>query len=254
MAPSGLEQVDGDGFVEFALYGSREEVPALREGSGRLGGVSVEVSSQEVPGDWAERWKRFHVPFLVSDALYVRPPWEEPAVRPGVQEVVIDPGPAFGTGSHPTTRMCLELIAELAPESPYRRRRSAGSFADLGCGSGVLSVAAAKLGFHPVLAVDCDRQAVAATLTNARSNGIELALAERLDLRGDPPPAADIVAANLTRPLLLRVGQLMQRRPRALIVSGVLDREADEVMGAFAPLAERRRLSERGWSAGLLVR
>ena len=205
--------------------------------------MCVQVSGDPVPDDWAERWKRFHVPLLLGGRLYVRPPWEEPAVRPGVAEVVIDPGQAFGTGTHPTTRLCLELMLELDAE---------GSFADLGCGSGVLAIAAAKLGWRPVSAFDSDRAAVAATKRNAVDNGVALDRIERYDLRSDPPPRAGTVAANLMRPLLLRVAERMEEQPETLIVSGLLDHEADEVAAAFAPLAERRRLSLRGWTALLL--
>jgi ribosomal protein L11 methyltransferase len=243
IAPSGFEQVDGRDFVEFALYGSPGELPALPRGEAEIGGVRVQVRGEEVPDDWEERWKRFHVPVLVGGRLWVRPPWEEPAVRPGVTEVVIDPGRAFGTGTHPTTRLCLELMLET---------RGRGSFADLGCGSGVLAIAAAKLGFGPVTALDSDRGAIEATLANARLNGVELERVERFDLRGSPPPAAGTVAANLTRPLLLRLAELMERRPPLLVASGLLDHEADEVAAAFPPLEERRRLALRGWSALLL--
>ena len=243
LAPSGVEQVDGEGFVEYALYGAPGELPSLPEGEADVGGVRVSVRGEEVPDDWEERWKRFHAPVLVAGKLYVRPPWEEPAVRPGVTEVVIDPGRAFGTGGHPTTRLSLELMLELEPS---------GSFADLGCGSGVLSIAAAKLGFDPVVALDSDRLAVEATLLNARDNGVVLERVERVDLRSAAPPSAQTVAANLMRPLLLRLAELMQPRPPSLIVSGLLDAEADEVAAAFAPLREARRLSLQGWCALLM--
>src|SRR5919204_4224312 len=163
LAPGGVEQVDGEGFVEYALYGAPGELPSLPEGDADVGGVLVSVRGEEVPDDWEERWKRFHAPVLVAGRLYVRPPWEPAAVRPGVIEVVIDPGRAFGTGGHPTTRLSLELMLEI---------EQTGSFADLGCGSGVLSIAAAKLGFEPVVALDSDRLAVEATLLNARDNGV----------------------------------------------------------------------------------
>jgi ribosomal protein L11 methyltransferase len=243
LTPAGLEQVDGDGWVEYALYGAPGELPSLPEGEAEVAGTRVQVRGEEVPEDWAERWKRFHVPLLLDGRLYVRPPWEQAAVRAGVHEVVIDPGQAFGTGSHPTTRLCLELLLELEP---------GGSFADLGCGSGVLAIAAAKLGFGPVSAFDADRAAVAATDMNARANAVLLERVERLDLRAEAAPSADVVAANLMRPLLLRVAELIEDRPRALILSGLLDHEADEVAAAFAPLAERRRLSSKGWTALLL--
>jgi len=235
--------VDGEGWVEYALYGAPGELPTLPAGEAEVGGVHVVVTGEPVPDDWAERWKRFHVPLLVAGKLYVRPPWEEPAIRPGVTEVVIDPGQAFGTGTHPTTRMCLELMLELEPR---------GSFADLGSGSGVLAIAAAKLGWEPVAAFDSDRASVAATKRNAVDNGVALDRIECFDLRSEPPAHFDTIAANLMRPLLLRVAELMEEPPRALIVSGLLDHEADEVAAAFAPLAERRRLSLRGWSALLL--
>lgn len=245
LAPAGVEQVDGEGFVEYAMYGAPGELPSLPEGPAEVGGVPVTVRGDEVPDDWAERWRRFHGPVLVRGRLYVRPPWERPAVRPGVKEIVIDPGQAFGTGGHPTTRLCLELMLEVEPR---------GSLADLGCGSGVLTIAAAKLGFAPVTAVDADRAALEATARNARANAARLARLERLNLRQQAPPAADVVVANLTRLLLLRVAELMTAAPRALIVSGLLAEEGEEVARAFSPLVERRRLVSRGWSGLLLTR
>jgi ribosomal protein L11 methyltransferase len=247
LAPSGVEQVDGEGFVEYAVYGAPGELPALPEGEAEVGGVRVRVSGEEVPGDWAERWKRFHVPVLVGGRLYVRPPWEEPPIRPGVIDLVIDPGRAFGTGAHPTTRMSLELLLEVAGDRPGE------SFCDLGCGSGVLAIAAAKLGFRPVTALDSDRAAVEATLQNARANGVALDRVEYGNLREEAPPRADVVVANLIRSLLLRVAELMEEPPAALIASGLLENEADEVAAAFPPLRQRRRLTESGWTGLLLA-
>ena len=244
LAPSGLEQVDGDGWVEYALYGAPGELPSLPEGDADIGGRRASVRGEEFPDDWAERWKRFHVPILIGGRLYVRPPWEQPAVRPGVAEIVIDPGRAFGTGAHPTTRLCLELLLELEPQGP---------FADLGCGSGVLAIAAAKLGFAPVAAFDSDAGAIEATRANARDNAVALDRVERWDLRHDAPAAARTVAANLMRPLLLQLAPRLEP-PDALILSGLLNDEADEVVAAFAPLRERQRLRDKGWTALLLSR
>jgi ribosomal protein L11 methyltransferase len=173
--------------------------------------------------------------------LRVRPPWESAAGD--LDELVIDPGQAFGTGAHPTTRLSLELLLDLEP---------AGSLVDLGCGSGVLAIAAARLGFGPVCAVDSERAAVDATLENARANAVQLDEVRRLDLRREAAPDADVVTANLVRPLLLRVAELLERGPRALIASGLLAGEEDEVAAAFASLRERRRLTDAGWSALLL--
>jgi ribosomal protein L11 methyltransferase len=241
LAPSGVEQVDGDGFVEYAVYGAPGELPAFPVGEAEVGGVRVAVRGEPVADDWAERWKHFHEPVLVGGRVFVRPPWSEP--HPHALDLVVDPGQAFGTGSHPTTRLSLELLLELEPS---------GSFADLGCGSGVLAIAAARLGFAPVCAVDNELAALEATRANAAANGVRLDRIERVDLRADAPLAAETVAANLVRPLLLRVAELMDPRPSALIVSGLLEHEADEVAAAFAPLVEHGRRSAGGWSALLL--
>ena len=119
---------------------------------------------------------------------------------------MIDPAQAFGTGAHPTTRLSLELLLGLEPR---------GSLADVGCGSGVLAIAAALLGFEPVMALDNDPAAVDATLENARANGVELAAVERLDVRSDPLPPASVMTANLVRPLLLELAPQDAREPRA---------------------------------------
>jgi ribosomal protein L11 methyltransferase len=250
LAPGGVEQVDhpsrvagGEGFVEYAVYGAPGELPSFPPGSAEVGGVLVQVSGEPVADDWAERWKQFHEPVLVGDRVYVRPPWAD--ARPGTLDIVVDPGQAFGTGAHATTRLSLELLLELP---------AGGSFADLGCGSGVLAIAAARLGFGPVVAVDNEEAALEATRANAAANGVTLDRVERIDLRSAHPPAAETVAANLMRPLLLRLAESMEERPNMLILSGVLDEEADEVAAAFAPLRERRRLSSQGWSALLLSR
>jgi ribosomal protein L11 methyltransferase len=235
--------VDGDGFVEYAVYGAPGELPAFPDGEAEVGGVRVDVRGERVADDWAERWRQFHEPVLVGGRLFVRPPWDAP--RPGTLDLVIDPGQAFGTGSHPTTRLSLELLLELD---------ASGSFADLGCGSGVLAIAASKLGFAPVTAVDNELAALEATRENAEANGVRLDGIERVDLRRERPPDARTVAANLVGPLLLRLAELMGARPGNLIVSGLLKHEADEVAAAFAPLHERSRLTLDGWSALLLQR
>src|SRR3954469_15202189 len=183
LAPSGVEQVDGDGVTEFALYGAPGELPAFPEGDAEVGGVVVHVSGREVPDDWAVRWKRFHRPVLIAGQIYVHPPWEEPAVRPGVTEIVIDPGQAFGTGTHPTTALCLELMLDLKPS---------GSFADLGCGSGVLAIAAAKLGFGPITAVDAERESVRATRMNSRDNAVSIGSDAPGSTRGRLPALASV--------------------------------------------------------------
>lgn len=241
LVPAGLEERDmDDATVEYALYGAPGELPDVGELRAVAGGALVEVSTSEVPDGSA--WRDWHRPLDVGP-LRVRPPWAEP--RPGALDVVIDPGQAFGTGQHPTTRLTLGLLVQ---------ERTRGPLADWGCGSGVLAIAAAKLGFGPVTALDSDRGAIDATRQNAVANGVALDRVERFDLRSQPPPRADVVAANLMRPLLLRVAGLMPEPPGALVASGLLDHEGDEVAAAFAPLRESRRLSDKGWTALLLER
>jgi ribosomal protein L11 methyltransferase len=251
LSPAGVEQVDGEGFVELALYGAPGEVPELEPGEAEIGGVRVHVSASAVPDDWEERWRTFHRPVLVGERVYLRPPWEPALDRAGTIDVAIDPGRAFGTGAHPTTRLCVELLLERSSE-----RTDAGSVLDLGCGSGVLSIAAALLGHGPITALDADPLAIEATAFNATANGVEVERIELCNLREQPPPGgADLVIANLMRPLLLRVAELMgERRPPALIVSGLLAGEADEVVAAFAPMTERARRGDHGWCAVLLER
>jgi ribosomal protein L11 methyltransferase len=165
-------------------------------------------------------------------------------VQPGTVDVAIEPAQAFGTGAHETTRLSLALLMALEP---------AGALADWGCGSGVLAIAAAKLGFAPVTACDVEEASVAATRDAARDNGVEVEVS-RCDLRRHPGPWAPTVTANLVRPLLLEVARLMERRPQRLVVSGLLRPEADEVAAAFAArgLEETRRKEGTEWSALLL--
>jgi ribosomal protein L11 methyltransferase len=241
LAPEGVEQVDGDGFVEFALYGAPGELPELPPGRARVGGIAVDVSGTEIGDDWADRWREFHRPVRVGD-IHLRAPWHPPGEG---LEIVIDPGQAFGTGAHPTTRLCLELLQGLPGKGPL---------ADLGCGSGVLAIAAAKLGFGPITAVDHELAAVEATKENARVNGVTLDRIVQADLREEPAPVAAITVANLVRPLLIRVAELVPEQPETLIVSGLLEGEEDEAAAAFAGLSERRRLRLQEWSALLLTR
>jgi ribosomal protein L11 methyltransferase len=249
LAPGGLEEraVEPDA-VEYVIYGAPGELPALPDLRAAAGAALVDVATTEIPDDWGERWKAFHPPVDVSwrfRRLRVRPPWERPLEGDGI-DVVIDPGQAFGTGSHHTTRLCLELLLELEP---------GGAFADWGCGSGVLAIAAARLGWDPVLACDNEPVAVAATRANAVANGVPAVAVTRTDLRREPGPWAPVVVANLVRPLLLDVAELMSRPPERLIASGLLRAEVDEVVAAFGRhgLREAARRDGGEWSAVLLA-
>jgi ribosomal protein L11 methyltransferase len=247
LAPNGVEETEDGDVVEYAVYGAPGELPALPALEAAAGGALVEIETTEISDDWFDGWKRFHEPVLVGDRLHVRPPWTDALGRDGVEEIVIDPAQDFGTGSHATTRMCLELLLEVEP---------GGSFADLGCGSGVLAIAAAKLGWSPVVAVDFEAASVEAARANAAANGVAVDVA-RADLRRESPPAADTVAANLLRSLLLELpARMAGAPPRALVASGLLREEAGEAAAAFAAvgLEERARRESGDWTALLLAR
>ena len=246
LAPGGVEESEDGDVVEYAVYGAPGELPDLPDLRAAAGGALVEVTTSEVPDDWDQRWKAFHQPVQIGE-LYVRPPWAPP--RAGLLDVVIDPAQAFGTGAHPTTRLCLELLLELEP---------AGSLADVGCGSGVLAIAAARLGWGPVLGIDHERESVQATLDNAAANGVSVQARRHDLLRDGPAPGAPTVLANLLRPLLLHVAQegFAGRGPDALVASGLLAHEGDEVATAFARHGLRETARRHGgeWVALLLRR
>jgi len=266
LAPRGVEEVEvGEGVVEYAVYGAPGELPALPELTAAAGEALVEVSTREIADDWDRRWREFHRAVIVGERLAVRPPWE-PRITSSI-DLVIEPGQAFGTGGHQTTRLCLELMLDLrAPddsgaahprEAGWRARgKPKGGFLDLGCGSGVLAIAAARLGWAPVAALDHDPACLEAARANARANGVWLDV-RRHDLRRDPPASAPTVAANLLRPLLLAWAERLHqapRRPEQVIASGLLADEVDEVAAAFAALglAERERRQAGEWAAVLL--
>jgi ribosomal protein L11 methyltransferase len=257
-APGGLEEREvDDQTVEYVLYGAEGELPELGDVRAAAGEALVDVSTTQLPDDWGDNWRSFHKPVDVGDArlearvagstrpegsrsraLRVRPPWESP--REGALDVVIDPGQAFGTGSHATTQLTLELLAELEPDGPL---------ADWGCGSGVLAIAAAKLGWSPVLACDVEVESVEAARAGAEANGVEIEVS-RCDVR-QGGPYAPTVLANLVRPLLLEVAANLQRVPGRLIISGLEGDEPAEVVPAFARhgLREVARREGGGWSA-----
>jgi ribosomal protein L11 methyltransferase len=246
LVPDGVEEVDVcDELVEYAIYGAPGELPSPPDLEAAAGGALVQVSTSSVAADWAQRWREFHRPLVLGDRLTVRPPWEPPGST--ALDVVIDPGQAFGTGAHPTTRLCLELLLALAHRG--------GSLVDLGCGSGVLAITGALLGFSPVVALDLDRAAVDATVSNASANGVPIE-ARRFDLRREQAPDADLVVANVLAPPLLAWAALQVRLPPRLVLSGLLVGEVQRVADAYATrgmtVVETRADGE--WAALLLSR
>jgi ribosomal protein L11 methyltransferase len=273
LAPAGVEESSiGEETVEYAIYGAPGELPRLPDLQAAAGEALVEISTSETADDWQERWRSFHRPVLITapspqshslagtpnpvPALHVRPPWEAPGAECDVraEEIVIDPGQAFGTGGHASTRLCLELLLELAALDPRR-----GSLLDVGTGSGVLAIAAARLGFAPVLGLDHERESVEAARANARVNGAQVEV-RRFDLRRHALPwphelargSGTVVLANLLRPLLLDLAGSMAKAPLHLLAGGLLLDQVEEIVEAFCGrlgLRERGRRASGEWAA-----
>jgi ribosomal protein L11 methyltransferase len=225
--PTGFEEIDHPDGLELVAYTDDA-------GEERLWAAFGEVVAEDVPGGWEERWREFHRPVRVG-RLWIGPPWETPP--PGVEAIVVDPGRAFGTGGHATTRLCLRLLAD----------QERGSLVDVGCGSGVLAIAAARLGFAPVVAVDHDPSALEATRRNAETNGadVECRLADAL---AAPLPSADVAVANISAEAaeqLLRVFEAS-----TVITSGYLEQDAV----ASGVYQQQRRVVEGGWAADVFRR
>jgi len=227
--PEGFEELGDDGgSLELAAYTNAAGEERIWQA---FGGAA---SASDIEDDWEERWRQFHRPQRVG-SLWIGPPWEQP--DEGAIAVVIDPGRAFGTGGHATTRLCLELL-----EAEER-----GSVLDVGCGSGVLSIAASKLGFAPVLGIDFDPQAIEATERNAAANGVEVDV--RLgDLLDAELPEADLALANIAAAAVAALGSRL-RTSRA-ITSGYLVSD-EPVLGGYRL---ERRIQVDGWAADLHIR
>jgi ribosomal protein L11 methyltransferase len=218
--PEGFEEVDRPDGVELAAYtdaAGEELVWAF------FGGVRA----ADVEGGWDDRWRAFHRPVRVG-RLWVGPPWEQPPAD--APAILIDPGRAFGTGSHATTRLALEALQELEPRP----------LLDIGCGSGVLAIAAARLGYDPVVAVDVAEPSVAATRANAAANHVVLEV--RLVGEAEKLPRAEVAVANIS---LDAVEALPPRVDcKTLVTSGYLAADRPRLDG-FAHVA-RRTLD--GWA------
>lgn len=245
-------------YLEEPAGWTPEKRRLLREGCEHLRSCGLDVPKGPVSvrrvrrEDWAESWKQHFPPLRIGSRLLLRPTWSRLRPRKGQQVVILDPGLSFGTGHHATTEYCLEQLVEARP------RKNARSFLDLGCGSGILAISAAKLGFAPVRAVDSDPEAVRIARENAQVNevsGLEIEEGDvtRLPLR--PKVKYDVVCANLLGDLLIRECRRIAATalPEGrLILAGILDAEFKSVAEAYARLGWKLTASRRKkeWRSG----
>jgi ribosomal protein L11 methyltransferase len=235
----GVEEKLRRGFEEIEMYGID-----VAPGDIRIAKVRRE--------DWAESWKKYFKAIRIGSKLLIKPSWSKEKPLKGQAVVTLDPGLSFGTGQHPTTSYCLQKLTESAGPG--------ASLLDIGCGSGILAIAAAKLGYSPVEAFDFDPVAVRIAQGNLRRNRVDHKVrCRRQDLTKLSPASAqkyEVICANLVAELLIAgAKKILGRLARngRLIVAGILTTQFAEVRQAF----EKRGLelldtkSEREWQSGL---
>jgi ribosomal protein L11 methyltransferase len=234
------------GSVELVAHALTGPLPPREELVALAGDALISLAESDVPADWHER-RRLDGGggVAIAGRFWLRSPLDPP-LAPGLLDVVIERSTAFGTGAHPTTRMCLALLTDIEP---------GGGFADLGCGAGALAIGAARLGFAPVDAVDRDEPSVAAARENAQRNGVRLR-ARVLDLLATPAPPARVVAANVPAAVHAGVCELLPDGVEDLIASGVRPESRDDVLGLYGcrGLRCRTEREEGGWLALALER
>jgi ribosomal protein L11 methyltransferase len=243
IAPGGVREIERGATVELRMRGER--VPPVAEIDRTVGRWPHRIEERTVPDDWRERRLADYVPDVIGGRVLVRPHWAPPPRDPSVIDVVLGESAAFGAGTHPTTRTCLEQLLELEP---------AGSFADLGCGTGVLAITAARLGWEPVVAVDVQPGSVEAARVNASANRA-VVTATVMDLLADQPPSADGIAANVPAWLHARLAASMPAPPPAvMLLSGFVHAEAAGVFELYTArgLRARRQLDAHGWVVAVL--
>jgi len=242
------EGVEEEGTIELASVGPKATLPAREVLEAAAGRTLAGWESEEVPVDWRARRARFGGgAYVLGDKLVVRSPWDPPAPE-GMVEVVIErTGNAFGSGSHPTTQMCLALLLGLEVGE--------GGAADLGCGIGTLAIAAARLGWEPVAALDRVPAAVEAARANAARNGVAVECAVA-DLESEGFPAKELLLINAPPPVHARVAVEAGSEVRWVIVSGIVGAEVPAVRDAYAAVGfeQAAGYENDSWAALLLER
>jgi len=241
-------------FPKDGHFGSRRQkiriyLLALRKLHRRSFRFRTRIIKQE---KWAEAWKSNFKPIHVTPHLVIKPPWEEHPTKKGEVVVEIDPAMAFGTGTHPTTQMCLRALERLILSSPH-----SPSILDVGTGSGILAIASRKMGAKKGLAIDIDPSAIACARKNAAANNIDGGINFRIGSLGRLRGIFDIIVANLLSQELLGLAPSLVKRMSpegALIISGLLRGQRKEVISVFAEqgLEVRRSLELKGWACLVL--
>jgi ribosomal protein L11 methyltransferase len=241
--PAGVHRRDTDAGAELTIA-LGPGTPSAEQLERLAGPAVLEATTAEASDDWRERRLGRYQPLLIAERFLIRPEWAPRHGDPRLIEIVLEQSTAFGTAMHPTTQACLATLAALEP---------AGSFADCGCGSGVLSIAAARLGFSPLTAVDVDPGSVAAAEANCARNEVEVEV-RSLDLASGTPPAAGTIAANIPAEIQLLLASGLGEAPRQVIASGFGPAEIPAVAEAWAGhglrIADQVRANE--WSVLLL--
>ncbi|HEY2769229.1 MAG TPA: 50S ribosomal protein L11 methyltransferase [Solirubrobacteraceae bacterium] len=243
IVPGGVREVPAGLHIDLLMRGP--EVPSRDEIEPLCGRWPHVLSEREIPDDWRARRLADYRPDPIAGRLVVRPEWA-PVTRDMI-DIVLGESAAFGAGTHPTTRTCLEQLLELEP---------AQRFADLGCGTGVLAILAAKLGWASVMAVDVEPGSVAAAVANAALNGVALEGAV-VDLMSQAPPPASAFAANVPPAVHVAVAErLADPVPTSGLLSGFATSQADDVIRAYAArgLRERRQIETQGWAVVVIGR
>jgi ribosomal protein L11 methyltransferase len=237
--PGGLHLREDGAVVGLSIL-DLPGTPAEDELRAIAGPKLIELRASEASDDWRERRLARYEPLIVAERFLLRPEWAPQGENRGLTEIVLEQGPAFGTGLHPTTQACLATMTEVEP---------GGSFADVGCGSGVLSIAAAKLGWSPIVAIDIDPNSVRIARGNADRNGVAIDV-RRVDVAAEVPPGAETVVANVPPAVQLALAERLDSTPALLIASGFKPDEIPAVESAWEPrglsVADEVRANE--WS------
>jgi ribosomal protein L11 methyltransferase len=218
----GVHLCDRDDLVEVRIAQTAIE-PSEQELRTLVGPRLIALTTTEASDDWRQRRLGRYQPLIVAGRFLVRPDWAPAGDDPSLIEIVIGQSAAFGTAMHPTTQACLALLAESDP---------GGSFADYGCGTGVLSIAAARLGWSPIVAVDVSEPSLAAAAANAKRNRVEIEV-RAVDLTAERPPLAETVVANIPPAIHLALAGQLAEAPGRVIASGFRPEDEGAVAAAW---------------------